>query len=287
MSNTDKIEKALLSYLPSKDCTENKLINAMEYSLMAGGKRIRPQLVLEFAKLCGGSEEEAMPFACGVEMIHTYSLIHDDLPCMDNDDYRRGRKSNHIVFGEDIALLAGDALQSLAFKIMASSANANNAVAVSKAVANLADYCGATGMVGGQVIDLEYENKTADIAILREMDLKKTAALIKSSCEMGCIISGADDKQIKSAGEFGEAIGIAFQIVDDILDVTADEKKLGKPTGSDKENKKSTYASLLGLNKCKKLVDELTNKALNSLTDFAGDTNSLKELALKLAKRDY
>lgn len=287
MNMINKIEQALVSYLPPKDCTERKLIEAMEYSLMAGGKRIRPRLVLEFSKLCKGNEDDAMPFACAVEIIHTYSLIHDDLPCMDDDDYRRGRKSNHIVFGEDTALLAGDALQSLAFKITASSAKPGNALAVSKAIANLADYCGANGMVGGQVIDLEYENKNADITILREMDLKKTAALIKSSCEMGCIIANADDKQIKSAGEFGEAIGIAFQIMDDILDVTADQNKLGKPTGSDKENNKSTYVSLLGLDKCRHLVDELTDNALKSLDCFNGDTSNLKELALSLAKRDY
>lgn len=287
MDMTEKIENALLGYLPSKDCTEKKLIEAMEYSLMAGGKRIRPRFVLEFSRLCGGSDELAMPFACGVEMIHTYSLIHDDLPCMDDDDYRRGRPSNHVEFGEDTALLAGDALQSLAFEIMASSATVENAYNVARAVANLAKYCGASGMAGGQQIDLSYENKSAPIEILKEMDSKKTSALIKASCEMGCIIAGASDKQIEAAGNFGEAVGIAFQIMDDILDITADESKLGKPTGSDASNNKSTYVSLLGLEKCKALVDELTEKALLSLNYFDGDIKPLSDIALQLAKREY
>lgn len=282
-----KIEQALLNYLPDKDCIEKKLIESMEYSLMAGGKRIRAILVLEFTKLCNADVDNAMPFACAVEMIHTYSLIHDDLPCMDDDDYRRGKKSNHLVFGEDTALLAGDALQALAFEIMAASATKENALQVSKACANLAYYCGAKGMVGGQVIDLFYEDKTATIDILKEMDTKKTGALIKSACEIGCIISGAFEEKIKAASLFGEYIGIAFQIMDDILDVTSNSEKLGKPTGSDKENNKSTYYSLLGIEKCKTLVDELTQKAIDSLNIFDGNTSSLTNLALSLSKRDF
>lgn len=282
-----KIEQALKNYLPSKDCIEKELIESMEYSLMAGGKRIRPILVLEFAKLCGCGEETAMPFACAVEMIHTYSLIHDDLPCMDNDDYRRGRKANHIQFSEDTALLAGDALQSLAFEIMAASAAKENAFAVSKAVANLACYCGAKGMVGGQVIDLAYEKKQANVEILKEMDTKKTGGLIKSACEMGCIIANAQNEQIKAARGFGEAIGLAFQIMDDILDVTATDEQLGKPTGSDKDNKKSTYVSLLGIEQCKTLVCDFTQAAVNCLSHFSGDTTSLKELALSLSSRAF
>ncbi|HHZ05602.1 MAG TPA: polyprenyl synthetase family protein [Clostridiales bacterium] len=287
MNMISKIEEALIEYLPSKDCIEKKLIESMEYSLMAGGKRIRPCLVLEFSHLCGGDLNQAMPFACGVEMIHTYSLIHDDLPCMDDDDYRRGRKANHIVYGEDTALLAGDALQALAFEIMSSSATEENAYRATKAVAVLAKYCGAVGMVGGQVIDLTYEDKTANIDVLREMDSKKTSGLIKAACEMGCIIGGATHRQVQAARDFGESIGIAFQIMDDILDVVADEKKLGKPTGSDAGNNKSTYVSLLGLEKCKLLIDELTDKAIKSLENFSGDITGLKDLALKLASRDY
>ncbi len=281
------IEENLRNYIPPKNVTERNLIQSMEYSLTAGGKRIRPLLVLEFCQLCGGAIEEALPLACAVEMIHTYSLIHDDLPCMDNDDYRRGKPSNHKVFGEDIALLSGDALQSLAFQTATSGITAENAYRVAKAVNNLAYYCGACGMVGGQVIDIEHENKMADITILREMDIKKTSAIIKSACEMGCIIAGADDTAIENAGIFGESIGLAFQIQDDILDVTANPETFGKPVGSDKENQKSTYVSLLGIEKCRTLVKELTVVAIESLEKFDGDATALKNLALSLAERNY
>lgn len=284
---TEKIEQALKVFLPDNDCLEKNLINSMGYSLTAGGKRIRPRLLLEFCSLCGGNIKDAMPLACAVEMIHTYSLIHDDLPCMDNDDYRRGKPSNHKVYGEDIALLSGDALQALAFKTATSNLTPNNAYNVARAVNNLADYCGANGMVGGQVIDLENEGKTSTVDVLKEMDGKKTSAIIKSACEMGCIIAGAGEEEIKNASIFGECIGLAFQIQDDILDVTADQNKLGKPVGSDKENNKSTYVTLLGLDECRKLVDTLTENAIKSLNKFKGDVTSLKELALSLAKRDY
>lgn len=287
MNFNERIEKALLKCLPTTECLEANLIKSMEYSLTAGGKRIRPLLVLEFCQLCGGDIEDALPLACALEMIHTYSLIHDDLPVMDNDDYRRGKLSNHKVYGEDIALLSGDALQALAFETATSNINPQNAYNVARAVNNLAYYCGARGMVGGQVIDLENEGKNSGIEILREMDKKKTGAIIKSACEMGCIISGADDEKIKSAREFGENIGLAFQIQDDILDVTAEQQKLGKPVGSDTENKKSTYVSFLGLDECKKLVKELTDNAVKSLNDFEGDTSSLKKLAYSLVSREY
>ncbi len=286
MNLNDRIEKALNEYIPNSNCLEKKLIESMEYSLMAGGKRVRPLLVLEFCKLCDGNIDDAIPLACAVEMIHTYSLIHDDLPCMDDDDYRRGKLSNHKVFGEDIALLAGDALQALAFKTATSNINSDNAYNVVKAVNNLAVYCGAEGMVGGQVIDLENEGKNSGIEILKEMDRKKTAAIIKSACEIGCIIAGADDNAIENARIFGESIGLAFQIQDDILDVIADQDKLGKPVGSDKENQKSTYVSLLGLDKCYELVNQLTNKAIKSLDNFNSNSDSLIELALSLAKRE-
>ena len=287
MTLNEKIEKALKSYIPPENVYVQKLYDAMEYSLMAGGKRIRPLLVLEFCRLCGGDVEEAMPFACALEMIHTYSLIHDDLPCMDNDDYRRGKLSNHKVFGEDIALLAGDALQSLAFKTATSHITEQNATRVARAVNNLAYYCGAEGMVGGQVIDLESEGKNVGIERLREMDRKKTGAIIKSACEMGCIIAGADENKIENARCFGENIGLAFQIKDDILDVTAEQEKLGKPVGSDLENEKSTYVSLLGIEKCSELVQSLTHEALKNLEAFDGDSETLRKFALSLAEREY
>lgn len=280
-------EKFLYDFLPNKNCKEEKLIESMKYSLAAGGKRVRPCLVFEFAQLCGENAEKAAPFACAVEMIHTYSLIHDDLPCMDDDDLRRGKPSNHIVYGEDIALLAGDALQTLAFEIMSSDTTAEliGDKASRKGVNTLSKYIGAVGMVGGQVIDLMSENTNAPIEVLREMDYKKTACLIKAACELGCICADAEDKYIKAASEYGECIGIAFQIQDDILDLTSSNEELGKPVGSDLENSKSTYVSLLGIEKCRELVDELTQKALKSLEVFSGDVSSLSDFARQLACR--
>ncbi len=281
-------EQSLFTFLPDDKCREKKLINSMKYSLEAGGKRVRPSLVFEFNALCSGRAECAVPFACAVEMIHTYSLIHDDLPCMDDDDLRRGKPSNHKVYGEDIALLAGDALQTLAFETITckNSVEICGADACCKAASVLAEYAGATGMVGGQVIDLMSENTNAPLEVLQEMDYKKTACLIKAACELGCISAGADEAKIKAASEYGECIGIAFQIQDDILDVISSDEELGKPVGSDKENSKSTYVSLLGIDECKKLVSNLTDKAIAALSAFDTDTTSLKEYAFKLANRN-
>lgn len=291
MNSTDYAvlcEQSLFTFLPDSKCREKKLIESMKYSLEAGGKRVRPSLVFEFNALCSGRLECAVPFACAVEMIHTYSLIHDDLPCMDDDDLRRGKPSNHKVFGEDIALLAGDALLTLAFETITckNSVEICGAEACCKAASVLAGYAGASGMVGGQVIDLMSENTNAPIEVLQEMDYKKTACLIKSACELGCISAGADDAKVRAASEYGECIGIAFQIQDDILDVTSSDEELGKPVGSDKENSKSTYVSLLGIDECKKLVTKLTDKAVSALSAFDTDTASLKEFAFKLANRN-
>ena len=277
------LEAACNTYLPE----ESEVCRAARYSLMSGGKRIRAVLVLSVCDMLHGNAEAAEQFAAAVEMLHCYSLIHDDLPCMDNDDMRRGKPSNHKVYGEDIALLAGDALQSLAFEIMTSdkAISQSSAAACCKAVNTLAAYCGARGMVGGQVIDLINENKSAPIEVLREMDYKKTACLIKAACELGCISANADDKLIKSASEYGECIGIAFQIQDDILDVTSTDEELGKPVGSDNENAKSTYVSLLGIEKCRELVAELTDKAKTALNAFDGDTTALCDFTDYLASR--
>lgn len=282
-----EIEKALYAYLPSENCLEKNVIDAMAYSLRAGGKRVRPSLTLAFCALCGGSADAAMPFGCAVEMIHTYSLIHDDLPCMDNDELRRGKPSNHVVFGEDIALLAGDALQSLAFEIICCEETVKTAgsAACAKAAYTLAKYCGVSGMVGGQVIDLEHEHRQASLEVLREMDAKKTGALIKAACEMGCIAAGAPDKKIRAASLYGGYIGIAFQIVDDILDVTSSAEELGKPVGSDKENQKSTYVSLLGIEKCRETAKNYTEKAKDALRDFDGDASELCAFADQLVNR--
>lgn len=281
------VEDSLYDYLPDMNCREKILIESMRYSLEAGGKRVRPQLVFEFNALCNGNPDAAIPFACAVEMIHTYSLIHDDLPCMDDDDLRRGKPSNHKVYGEDIALLAGDSLLTLAFDVLSADNTASLAGdrACRKAVSVLSKYAGAEGMVGGQVIDLISENTNAPLEVIQEMDYKKTACLIKAACELGCISAGADEEKIKAASVYAECIGLAFQIEDDILDVTSTNEELGKPVGSDEENQKSTYVSLLGIDKCRELVFELTEKAVASLSAFDADTKSLSDFAYKLANR--
>lgn len=284
---TQKIESALEKYLNRTDEHYSVLWDAMRYSTDAGGKRVRPRLTIEFAKLCGATEEDAMPFACAVEFIHTYSLIHDDLPCMDDDDMRRGKPSSHKVFGEDNALLAGDALQSLAFETMLCDKTLSKVspVRCAKAAASLAYYCGADGMVGGQVVDLLYEDKQADETVINKIHLLKTGALIKAACLMGCIVAGADEEKSSAAKKYAECIGLAFQLVDDVLDVTSTTDELGKPVGSDSDNNKSTLVSIFGVDECMERAKVLTESAVKALDAFEGDTSFLKNFALKLLNR--
>ena len=281
------IEAELDRLVPETGCLQRELYRAMRYSLLAGGKRIRPALVLEFCGLCGGDQEAALPFACAVEMIHTYSLIHDDLPCMDDDDLRRGRPSNHVQFGESRAMLAGDALQAAAFEAMLSpeSIRAAGAGRAAAAAGVLARAAGAAGMAGGQEIDLAGEGRCVPEDTLREMDRLKTGALIRAAAVMGCTIAGAGRNLIHAADEYASALGFAFQIVDDILDVEGSTEALGKPAGSDSQNEKSTYVSLLGLEKAKAAADELTRKAVEALRQFPGDTAYLADLAETLSSR--
>lgn len=280
------IEKTLCELLPDENCTEGSVVRAMKYSLLSGGKRIRPTLTLAWNELCGGDTEAALPYACAIEMIHTYSLIHDDLPCMDDDDLRRGKKSNHIVFGEDIALLAGDALQSLAFEVMlSSSALEKTGVYGAKAAGVLARECGALGMVGGQVIDLETEGKDPSLEVISEMYSKKTGALLRASCVMGAVLAQADERTVSAARLYAEKVGLAFQIVDDILDIESDTATLGKPVGSDAENEKVNYVTKTGLAQAKALADSLTKEAVDALDGVDGDTEFLRELALSLSHR--
>lgn len=278
------LEKAL----PHCDFGEAVVHEAMNYSLSIGGKRIRPVLVLEFCRVCGGNIEDALCLAAALEMVHTYSLIHDDLPCMDNDDMRRGMPSCHIKYGYEYALLAGDGLLTQAFGVIADSefAKKNPALAI-KAVAALSSLAGANGMIGGQVIDLKNENRKAGLETISKMDELKTGALIKCAALFGCIAAGADEEKIKAATEYATKIGQAFQIVDDILDVTGDEKNLGKPIGSDKESGKSTYYTLLGLEKAQEYADRLTDEATHALEIFGKESEFLKELAFMLAKRKH
>lgn len=291
MNYLELIENKLKTYFPQgkeKDSLiEKVLIDSMEYSLEAGGKRIRPTLTLMFSEVCGGTVEQALPFACGIEMIHTYSLIHDDLPCMDDDDLRRGKPSNHKVYGEDIALLAGDALLTNAFATVLSEEAVSLVGGEKSAKCGriLAALSGMTGMVGGQVIDLQSEGKKVPIDTIRQMHLKKTSALIKCACMMGAVVGSNNEEHIKIAETYGENLGLAFQIMDDILDVVSDEKSLGKPIGSDAENEKSTFVTLLGLDKCYELVNKYTEKAIKSLEGINGDTSQLKAIAVKMSER--
>lgn len=283
------VEDALERYVPEVSLLQADLFQAMRYSLLAGGKRIRPALVLEFCGLCGGDQEAALPFACAIEMIHTYSLIHDDLPCMDNDGMRRGKPSNHVVFGEAQALLAGDSLLTMAFETMLSpeSVKAAGAERASAAAGVLARAAGAYGMAGGQAIDLMSEGQRIPMETLQKMDECKTGALIRAAAKMGCVLAGAEEQYLRAADEYAAAIGFAFQIVDDILDVEGNAEALGKPVGSDTENEKSTYVSLLGLENAKRAVERLTSTAEDALGAFEGDTSYLKNLARKLAERNH
>lgn len=281
------IERSLGKYVPEEKLLQKNLFSAMRYSLLAGGKRIRPILLLEFCGLCGGDQEAAVPYACAIEMVHTYSLIHDDLPCMDDDGMRRGRPSNHVVFGEAQALLAGDALLTAAFETMlsAESINGVGAERAAAAAGALAKAAGAYGMAGGQEIDLESEDHKISADTLLKMDECKTGALIRAAVKMGCLLAGAGEKEISSALTFAKAIGISFQIVDDILDVSADAESLGKPVGSDAENGKSTYVSVMGMENAKKAVAELTETAVSALDIFGEEGEYLKKFAMDLAKR--
>ncbi len=283
----DQIETAIKAYLPKTGGLQDQLVQAMSYSLLGGGKRIRPILVLEFCRLCGGTQQAAISFACAAEMIHTYSLIHDDLPCMDNDEMRRGKPSNHKKFGEDMALLAGDALQALAFEVMLreDSIRAAGAVRAAAAAGILAQAIGADGMVGGQAIDLLSEGRQIPLETLRKMDEGKTGALISACVQMGCVLGGGTEQEVQAAKQYAANIGLAFQIVDDILDIEGDTVLLGKQVGSDTANQKSTYVSILGIEQAKALVQQLTNQAVDVLQIFERDTDYLKELAEYLAVR--
>lgn len=261
---------------------QRDVAEAMWYSLSAGGKRIRPVLVMEFCRVCGGDTKNAEAAACAIEMIHTFSLIHDDLPCMDNDDYRRGKPSCHKAYGEATALLAGDALENLAFGIIA-DAVIPDSVKV-RLVQTLAKAVGVNGMIGGQVIDTEYEDKNIPEEMLLRMYSMKTSALLKAACLMGCICAEADEEKMTAAIKYAENLGLAFQIIDDILDITGNEQQLGKPIGSDAANGKITYASLNGLEKSNSYAAKLTENALDSLSAFE-NTEFLNELTLYLLKR--
>ena len=280
-----KIENALGKYfLMGEEFPQAKLGEAMRYSLMAGGKRIRPMLVLEFCRISGGDVEKALPVACAIEMLHTYSLIHDDLPCMDNDDLRRGRPTNHVVYGECTAVLAGDTLQAEAFgTILRSQLPAERRAQCAEILAGAA---GIDGMCGGQYLDMSWEGRKLTEQELTEINSRKTGALLVAACQMGVAAAGGSQLMMDAAGHFGAAIGMAFQIRDDMLDVLSSDEELGKPVGSDEKENKNTYMVLMGKEGCEKTINKLTEYAKNILGEAFEDTGFLCRLADSLAIRN-
>ncbi|MBE6959155.1 MAG: polyprenyl synthetase family protein [Ruminococcaceae bacterium] len=267
-------------YARFHDEPQKALFEAMEYSLLAPGKRLRPVFAFEFCRMSGGAWEKAAPFAAAVEMIHNYSLIHDDLPCMDNDDFRRGRPTNHKVYGETLAVLAGDALLTDAFAVAASADVPGKDVAF--AIQILSENAGSLGMVGGQVLDTMSEERTLTEQEVLDIQSRKTGALINAACVLGVVAAGGSEDQIKAAAGFAAALGLAFQIRDDMLDVIGTQEEMGKGVGTDAN--KNTFVRLYGLDKCAELVDTYTKTALDCLSAFT-DTEYMRELALSLINR--
>lgn len=280
-----RIDEALDQYfLLPKTLPQAGLAEAMRYSLLAGGKRIRPMLVLEFCRISGGNPADAMPVACAVEMLHTYSLIHDDLPCMDNDELRRGKPTNHVVYGECTATLAGDTLQAEAFgTILRSSLTAERRAACAEI---LAGAVGLDGMCCGQYLDMLWEGRSLSEQELTEINSRKTGALLAAACQMGVAAAGGSERMLECAGHFGAALGMAFQIRDDMLDVLSTEEALGKPIGSDLEEHKNTYMVLMGREGCEKTIAKLTQFAKQILSEAFDDTAFLCELADALSVRE-
>ena len=280
------IEARLHSLLKEKPQAYACVLEAMEYSLMAGGKRIRPLLAMEFCPLCGGEEQAVLDPACAVEMVHSYSLIHDDLPCMDDDDMRRGKPSCHIQFGESTALLAGDGLLTKAFETIAETDFLDDTKKC-RCILELSKAAGAHGMIAGQVMDLASEKKQISEKTLHLLCAKKTGEMIRVAARIGCICAEAEEKLIQAADTYAQKIGLAFQIEDDILDIIGDEKKLGKPIGSDVSSCKSTFATLYGIEHSRELVLTLTREAKEALAAFdSKKAEFLKILADKLVSRD-
>ena len=281
------IDDALEKLLPSEDTFPSNIHKAIRHTVLNEGKRIRPILTLTTHELVGGDSTSIIPFACGIELIHAYSLIHDDLPAMDNSDFRRGKPSCHKAFGEAIALLTGDALLTLAFQVMADPALCKNhsPLSIVKAIHVVAQAAGLQGMVGGQTVDIETQGKSFDLPLLEYIHTHKTGALILSAIKSGAILGGAQEDALEALTKYGKMIGLAFQITDDILDVIGSKKDLGKTTGSDEMLGKATYPNLLGLKESQKRVQELTQHAEEALSQFGPNAEPLKQIALYLCER--
>ena len=278
------IEKELDKCFKNADkLPQAELAEAMRYSLLAGGKRIRPTLVLEFCRISGGDVEAALPVASAIEMLHTYSLIHDDLPCMDNDDLRRGRPTNHVVYGECTAVLAGDTLQAEAFaSVLRADLPAERRALCAQI---LAEAVGLDGMCGGQFLDMQGEGRILNEQQLTDINSRKTGALLVAACQMGVAAAGGSELQLTAAAHYGAAVGLAFQILDDMLDVLSTDAELGKPVGSDAEENKNTYMAIFGEEGCRSTIDKLTDTAQTILSEAFEDTAFLSELARSLAVR--
>lgn len=282
------IEQVLLSYLPNKEGYQKEIMEAMEYSLLAGGKRLRPMLMKETYELFGGKDKSVEPFMAAIEMIHTYSLVHDDLPAMDNDEYRRGKKTTHVVYGEAMGILAGDALLNYAFETAASAFTdyPEKSLQIGKAFQVLGKKAGIFGMIGGQVVDVTNVGKSVTKEVLDFIYELKTSALIECSMMIGAILAGASEEDVKQIETVAKNVGIAFQIQDDILDVTSTTEVLGKPVLSDEKNEKTTYVTLVGIEKAKQYVETLSNEAIRVLKQFDSSNLFLEELLKELIHRE-
>ena len=282
------VDKALQKFMPNPSGLASDVIKAMNYSLFAGGKRIRPILCIAGAEAFGGYADSVVPVACAIELIHTYSLIHDDLPVMDNDDFRRGKPTNHTVFGEAVALLAGDGLLTLAFNLMAGYGAEKEVEkkALLRVIDLIASAAGYRGMVGGQVVDIIYEGKEPDATVVEYIHRHKTAALISVSVTAGTILAGGNEDEEKAMNSYGQQIGLAFQIADDILNIEGNRKVMGKGTGSDKEKGKVTYPSVFGTAKSKTIQKELIENAIESLKKFDTRAEPLRDLARYIIERN-
>lgn len=282
------VDAALERYLPTEDERPQSLHKAMRYSIFAGGKRVRPVLLLAACEAVSGAVDKAMPAACAMEMIHTYSLIHDDLPAMDDDDFRRGRPTNHKVFGEAIAILAGDGLLTEAFKLMANPTFAAGADPAARlaVISEIATCAGSYGMVGGQVVDMESEGQPEiDLPTVQYIHTHKTGALIKASVVAGALLGGADQHQLAAIRRYGEAAGLAFQIADDILDIEGTTEEIGKDAGSDEARGKATYPAVMGLAAAKQEAKAMMDEALTALSIFGAEADPLREIARYIVER--
>lgn len=283
----EEIERALEKYIPRQEAFPPVIFEAMRYSLFAGGKRLRPMMVQAACEAVGGDKKKAEPFACALEMIHTYSLIHDDLPAMDNDDYRRGRPTSHKVFGEDMAILAGDGLLHHAMETMAKACWENPCKETTGAMYAIAKGAGIHGMLTGQAVDVQYDGKPMEKDVLEFIHVHKTAAMIRGALEAGARAGGAPEEVVERFGLAGEKIGVAFQILDDILDVTSTTEELGKPVHSDEKNQKTTYVTLYGIEKSKEIAAELSRQAEEIWAEQGESCRFLRELTAYLLQRTY